>query len=182
MVPCTASVMNRRTRIPGQAAVGALGLALITVLLSLPTAASPSSFTAPELKLPGLRDEALVSVEEFRGKVVYLDFWASWCGPCRKSMPLYDEMYREIGTDRFEILAVNLDEDPRDALDFITQHPVSYPVLSDPSGAVAEAWGLKVMPTSFLLDPSGRVVKTYPGFEDSHMGEIRRDIDALLQP
>ena len=174
------TVMNRRKRTLEQVAPGLVMQALLTVLLSLPMAASSSSFTEPGLKLPGLQDEALVSVDDFRGKVVFLDFWASWCGPCRKSMPLYEAMYQEIGPDHFAIVAVNLDEEPMEAVDFIERHPVSYPVLTDPSGLTAEAWGLKVMPTSFLLDSSGRVVKVYPGFETSHMGDIRRDIDSLL--
>jgi len=176
----TTTVMNRRTRTLGRATIGLLGLTMIVAVFALPTTASSSSFTAPGLELPGLQDEALVSVEDFRGKVVYLDFWASWCAPCRRSMPLYEAMYREIGSDQFEIVAITLDEEPQQAVEFLARHPVSYPVLADPAGTSAEAWGLKAMPTSFLLDRSGRVVKVYPGFEDTHMGEIRRDIDLLL--
>lgn len=176
------NVKNRRTRKPGGAGSNPLGLALIMMMLSSATAASSGNFTTPGLELPGLQDGALVSVEDFRGKVVYLDFWASWCGPCRISMPLYEAMYQEIGNDEFEIVAVNLDEEPQDAVDFITRNPVSYPVLSDPAGVTAEAWELKAMPTSFLLDPAGQVVKVYAGFERSHIDEIRRDIDSLLEP
>jgi len=178
--PDTAKVIDREMSTPVQQVFRPLWLALIMVLFSAPAAASPESLMAPEFNLPGLQDENPVALEDFRGKVVYLDFWASWCGPCRKAMPLYEALYREIGPERFEILAINLDEERQDALNFITQHPVSYPVLTDPSGTVAEAWGLKVMPTSFLLDPSGRVVKAYPGFETSHLEQIRHDIDTLL--
>lgn len=156
-------------------------LAVGVVLSGAAAAASPGRVAAPGFELPGLRDEAPASLEDFLGKVVYLDFWASWCGPCRESMPLYEAMYRDIGPAHFEILAINLDEEMQDAVEFLARHPVSYRVLSDPAGATAEEWGLKVMPTSFLLDRSGRVVKSYAGFNTSHMGEIRRDIDSLLE-
>jgi len=158
----------------------AFSLTVALLLLGAPTAVWSTKSDAPGFELPGLQSGALVSLAEYRGKVVYLDFWASWCGPCRKSLPLYESMYREIGSEQFEILAINLDEEPQDAVEFIKQHPVSYPVLFDPSGATAEAWGLKAMPTSFLLDRSGQVVKAYPGFEPSHMREIHRDIQILL--
>lgn len=170
----------RQFRTPGWLRGRAFSLVAMLVLIVAPAAARSSNANAPEFELPGLQDGAPVSLAKFRGKVVYVDFWASWCGPCRKSLPLYESMYREIGPEHFEILAVNLDEEPQDAVEFITRHPVSYPVLTDPSGKVAEAWGLKAMPTSFLLDRSGQVIKAYPGFETSHMQEIRHDIQTLL--
>jgi len=169
-----------RAQVHGWATVGPPVLALCLALFSASLPATTDSATAPEFELFGLLGGPPVSLEDVRGKVVYLDFWASWCAPCREAMPLYESMYREIGSDRFEILAINLDEEPEDAVGFMARHPVSYPVLSDPSGATAAAWDIKVMPTSFLLDSSGRVVKAYPGFKASHMGEIRADIDALL--
>jgi len=157
-----------------------LGRIILFLLCSLPVTALPDAPDAPYLTLPELGGGGTVSLEQIRGKVVYVDFWASWCGPCRKSMPLYETLYRETGSEHFEILAVNLDEDPDDATKFLQQHPVSYLVLSDPAGTTAEAWGLKAMPTSFLLNTSGEVVKAYPGFESSHIEEIRNDIEALL--
>lgn len=160
---------------------GLVGRVILCLLCSLPVTASPEAWVVPHLRLPVLEGESTVSLEQLRGKVVYLDFWASWCGPCRESMPLYETMYREIGSEHFEILAVNLDEDPNDASKFLRQHPVSYTVLSDPTGTAAETWRLKAMPTSFLLNVSGEVVNAYPGFETSHLEDIRNDIEALLR-
>lgn len=137
--------------------------------------ASPENF-----RLPVLGGPSELGPEDVRGKVVYVDFWASWCGPCRKAIPLYEAMYQEIGTEHFEILAINVDENEQDAIDFLAQHPVTYPVLLDPKGTTAGSWGIIVMPTSFLLDREGRIVRQFPGFETSHFADIRHEIDSLL--
>lgn len=143
--------------------------------LAADAGAGPGGF-----RLPVLGGAAEVSLADVRGKVVYLDFWASWCGPCRKAIPLYETMYREIGTEHFEILAINLDENEQDALEFLEQRQITYPVLLDPAGATALDWGVRVMPTSFLLDREGRIVREFPGFETSHFAEIRHEIETLL--
>ena len=84
---------------------------------------------APDFSLPALETGGEISLEDFRGKVIYLDFWASWCGPCRKSLPLYEQMKKSFPPDRFEIIAINLDEDRNDAARFLEKHPVSYTML-----------------------------------------------------
>jgi thiol-disulfide isomerase/thioredoxin len=140
--------------------------------------------TKRDFRLPQLGGSATLELEDFRGKVVYLDFWASWCGPCRKSLPLYETLYQEMGGQsgdaQFAVVAINLDENEEDAVRFLQQHPTTYPVLLDPAGVTAIDWQVKVMPSSFLLDRSGTVVKEYAGFEQSHIEEIRHDIEAEL--
>jgi thiol-disulfide isomerase/thioredoxin len=141
--------------------------------------------TKRDFRLPQLGGSATLALEDFRGKVVYLDFWASWCGPCRKSLPLYETLYQEMGGQsgdaQFAVVAINLDENEEDAVRFLQQHPTTYPVLLDPAGVTAIDWQVKVMPSSFLLDRSGKVVKEYAGFEQSHIEEIRHDIEAELE-
>ena len=136
---------------------------------------------APELVLPLLNKGNEIRLSDFEGTVVYVDFWASWCGPCRKSLPLYEDLYQRLLTKQFQLLAVNLDEDTRDAIGFLNRHPVSYPVLVDPAGNSARTWSVLAMPSSYLIDFDGKLAHTYVGFESSHMERIEHDIKTLLE-
>jgi thiol-disulfide isomerase/thioredoxin len=137
---------------------------------------------APGFSLPDIHGGHTVSLAEFEGKVVYLDFWASWCGPCRKSLPLYEELNSRISGEKFAIIAVNLDEDPIDARRFLEAHPVTYTVVLDPAGKVAGQWRVPAMPSSYLIGPGQRVVRAWAGFKPSHLEEIEHEILAAIPP
>ena len=134
----------------------------------------------PSFALPELKTGRTVSLDGLRGRVVYVDFWASWCGPCRKSLPLYEKMQQELPADDFSVVAINLDENREDAEQFLARHPVSYTVLLDPAGKTAEEWRIKAMPSSFLLDAECRIVRSWAGFKHGHLEEIRDEIIGLL--
>ena len=136
---------------------------------------------APNFKLKNLETGKYESLKKYRGKVVYLDFWASWCGPCRQSLPLLNELRSELKRKGFEVLAVNLDEDTEDAKTFLKQFPVVYPVLLDPKGKVPQKYELPGMPTSFLLDKQGRVQKIHVGFKPKDMKGIRSEVISYLR-
>jgi thiol-disulfide isomerase/thioredoxin len=157
-----------------------ISLLLLWAGSSLQVMAAQPGESAPSLVLPLLGEDRQVSLSEYKGKIVYIDFWASWCGPCRQSLPLYEVLHKNLPADRFQILAVNLDENPGDAERFLTHHPVSYPVLLDPTGNSARAWSVPVMPSSFLVDADGNLTRIYVGFEASHIGNIEHDIKTLL--
>ena len=135
---------------------------------------------APGFVLPVLGSESTRSLSESHGKVRYLDFWASWCPPCLVSVPAIVALQEELGGERFEVIAINVDERPGDAMRFLERHPTNYDSLSDPQGETAEAYALLGMPTSFVLDPEGRVTLVHVGFRRGDMKAIRAHIVALL--
>ena len=156
-------------------------LLLLCIGLSLPALAAQPGDPAPALELPQLGGDKDIRLTDFEGKIVYVDFWASWCGPCRQSLPLYEALHKRLPADHFQILAVNLDEELKDAENFLKRHPVSYTVLADPAGNSASTWSVLAMPSSYLVDSHGRLAYIYIGFEASHIRKIEHDINTLLE-
>jgi thiol-disulfide isomerase/thioredoxin len=159
----------------------ALPLTVLLLASALPHAALPAEpRLAPAFDLPRLDGKGAIALQDLRGLIVYVDFWASWCGPCRQSLPLYEEMYQRLPPGRFRVVAINLDEYREDAEDFLRRYPVTYNIVHDPAGGSAQTWGIKAMPTSFLVDEGGRVVAEWIGFQPSHVQELENEIRALL--
>lgn len=127
-----------------------------------------------------LNTDQQISLGDYRGKVVLVDFWASWCPPCLLSLPAYDQMRQEIGTEEFEIIAVNVDENTEDGLQFLEDHPVSYPVLADPEGQIGIPYGIRTLPRSFLLDRDGQIIAIYKRFKAGDEIELKQKITELL--
>jgi thiol-disulfide isomerase/thioredoxin len=136
---------------------------------------------APLFSGVAVNTEQQVSLADYRGKVVFLDFWASWCAPCRASLPAYEQMRQEIGTEEFEIIAINVDEDTDDGLEFLAQHPVSYPVLADPKGKIGIPYGIRTLPRSFLLDRNGQIITSQKSFKAGDEIELKQEIMELLK-
>ena len=142
-------------------------------------AALQSGDAAPSFSAPTLQGRSL-SLESFRGKVVFLDFWASWCAPCATSLPLLDALRNEFGPDDFQVLAVNVDRDPDKATDFLTKRPVGYPSVSDPEGELPVRFGVQTMPTSFLIDREGVIRYVQRGFRKGDEDALRARIRELV--
>ena len=135
---------------------------------------------APAIDLPLLPGAARVSLQALRGKVVYLDFWASWCGPCRVSFPQLEQLRVELGSAGFEVLAINVDEDEADALQFLSEVPVSYLVVRDAQAETPKAYGILGMPTGYLIDRQGVVREIHQGFRKSDGAILRAAVIELL--
>ena len=118
----------------------------------------------------------LLSLEDFRGKVLYVDFWDSYCLPCRASFPKLNKLRQEFGQYGFEVLGISVDFDPKDALRFVREHNVEFPIVSDPSGFTAKVNGVEALPTGFLIGPEGIVLSTLNPFQTSKIYDIVRSV------
>ena len=136
--------------------------------------------TAPPVILPALSTDGDLSLQSLRGKVVYLDFWASWCGPCRVSFPLLEKLRDEMGPSGFEVFAISVDEVEAEARQFLTELPVSYPVVRDGTGATPQVFGILGMPTGYLIDREGVVREVHEGFRKSDIEKLRAAVIELL--
>ena len=134
--------------------------------------------SAPELSLPGLN--GAVDLASLKGKVVYLDFWASWCGPCKQSFPFMNELQSRFGADGFEVVAVNLDAKRGDADKFLAEVPARFTLAFDAKGETARQVGVKGMPTSVLIDADGKVLAVHQGFREQDRAELEARFVAAL--
>ena len=120
---------------------------------------------------------ALAPVE---GRVVWVDFWASWCVPCRRSFPWLNSMQRKYGPAGLQIIAVNLDKERELADGFLAEVPAEFALRFDPAAALAKEFGVQTMPSSFLIDANGTVLAKHFGFRTADTGDYERAIEAAL--
>jgi len=134
-------------------------------------------------KLPHIVNTKQVhtSLSDFNGKVVLLDFWASWCGPCRASFPWMNKVMNRYQDMGFEVVAINLDQDVKLATEFLNQVPANFTVLQDEMAVMPEAYGLIGMPSSYLIDKKGRLRAVHIGFHNSKVSDYENAIIELLQ-
>ena len=122
-----------------------------------------------------------VSLKDYRGKIVFLNFWATWCEPCRAEMPLMEKLYDEFKGKGFEILAVNVKDKREDALKFLKDQKISYSVGVDPKGEVAVLYGAWGMPATYLIDRKGIVLARMSGDADWYSPAARNLIKTLVE-
>lgn len=154
--------------------------AAMAMLMGANVYASEVGQPAPEFTLPTLAQDQPTSLKQFAGKVVYLDFWASWCAPCRTSFPLLNKLHQKLKAQGFEVVAVNEDEDKANAEKFLKEIPVEFTVLRDATGDWAAKYGAESMPTSFIIDKQGVVQVIHKGFQSSDIDELEHKITELL--
>lgn len=144
-------------------------LALLVLLLPI---AATQAIAAPA---------GALDLTAYRGKVVLVDFWASWCTPCARSFPWMAELLEKHGPDGLAIVAVNLDENPEDAARFLDGRRAPFDHVSDPAGDLARAFGVEAMPTAFLFDREGRPAFVHSGFHAEEQAVYEERVVALLE-
>jgi peroxiredoxin len=163
---------------PVLAALCALAFALA---MPLPVSAGgPAGPAAPDFTLHAA-DGRNVRLEELRGQVVLVNFWATWCGPCREEMPRLNQLYEKYRKSGFVLLGVNIDDNPATALATAGKLKVSFPILLDTDKRVSELYKLTDMPSTALIDRDGRLRFTHRGYRDGVEAEYDRQIRALLK-
>ena len=157
-------------------------LALLALCLAFPAHASaaPRLTTAPRFTLPALHGKA--SLDSLRGRVVLVDFWASWCEPCKRSFPWLAEMHHGYSGKGLTIVAINLDKDRALADAFLDRYPAPFTVAFDPTGATAETYKVAAMPTSFLIGRSGEILYSHAGFDPRKSAEYESRIREACGP
>ena len=160
-----------RRRALGVLAATAAGFASPLASAAVATQAAAPDFTLKSMNGPNLR------LAEQRGRVVMVNFWATWCGPCRQEMPQLDKLYQRYKASGFMLLGVNVDDDVRKAGDVAAKLGVTFPVLLDTDKAVSKLYDLSTMPSTVLIDRDGKVRYLHrgylAGYEDNYDKQIR---------
>ena len=138
-----------------------------------------SAAEAPDFVLPANTDT--VSLDKLRGKVVYVDFWASWCTPCRKSFPWMNEIQSKYKDKGLVVVAVNLDKNKDKANEFLNDFETNFVIAFDPEGKTAEHYKVMGMPSSYLVDRNGHLQLSHIGFRESDTDKLESNIRALLK-
>ena len=152
---------------------------VISLIFSTTILAENNTSQAPIFTLPGV-DNSQVNLADYRGKVVLVDFWASWCTPCIRSFPWMDEMVEKYGKQGFEVIAINMDQESVLAEKFLQRYPNKLTIAFDPQGVVAEQYQIMGLPNSFILNKKGEVVYKHIGFRLSELDKYEAEISSLL--
>ena len=153
---------------------------LIGLLLLSQLAFAADSTPAPDFTLKSTGGNNL-RLSEMRGQVVLVNFWASWCGPCRQEMPLLDELQSKYSKLGFTVLGVNVDKDPAKADKILKDIPVTFPVLYDSEGTVSKQYNVSAMPTTIIIDRDGNMRYSHKGFKPGYEEKYAANIKALIR-
>ena len=151
-----------------------------SLLLVWSASAGEIGGTAPNFSLQS-RDGDMVSLAELQGQVVMVNFWATWCGPCREEMPHLEALYQRYSDLGFTLLGVNVEQDSSGADEYLAETPVSFPILFDPGNDVSEMYDVIAMPSTVLVDRSGNMRFIHHGYQPGYESEYQAQIRALLR-
>lgn len=157
------------------------GKGTIQTRVNQETRESPQEgFLAPSFSLPKLNG-SVVNLIDYKGRVVLVNFWASWCGPCKMEIPSLNRLYQKRKSNGFEIVAISLDRTPASKLaTFVSEKQMDFPILLNPEGDVSERYSVRGIPSSFLLDKKGMIRWKVVGGVEWDREDVLSKIDQLL--
>ncbi len=153
---------------------------IVLVICSQSVFADHLTRVSSACELKTLDGKSAVDLQELKGKVVYMDFWASWCPPCVKSFPFLNQLEHEMKEQGVHVIGVNLDEQVKDAEDFLVKHPAHFSIVADPSKACAKVLEVMAMPTSYIIDKKGNIRHVHQGFRPGETEELRALLTQLV--
>ena len=161
--------------------VQALGILLAAILVAEVSSASAvgEGALAPEIALKDLSGK-LVRVADLKGHVVVVDFWASWCAPCREELPVLEGLYRKYRAKGLVVIGVGQDKEAANLAKFLRASPLTFPIVHDSAGAVADRYAPPKMPSSYVVDKKGLIRHVHAGFKASDKASLERELSALL--
>lgn len=148
------------------------------LLLSLCNNATYAQSTAPDFEVAS--QEGKLNLKQFRGQVLYLDFWASWCAPCKQSFPWLNQMQEKYRAQGLHIVAINVDKNAEDAQLFLQKTPAHFTIAFDPQGNSPAAYNIKGMPSSVLIDRDGQLLWKHAGFRSDDQAQLEQAIRSAL--
>ena len=150
------------------------------LVIALPAVAADPSGPAPQFAL-GAKGGSTINLGQYKGQVVMLNFWASWCGPCRQEMPLLEDIYKKYNKLGFTLVGVNVEPDSKAADDWLKATPVTFPVVYDKDSKVSRLYDVSGMPSTVIIDRKGNLRFLHHGYKPGDEGEYINSIRQLIR-
>lgn len=159
-----------------------IGVLFILCLILTPVFAHSAGVgeAAPAFSLKDMKGNT-VTLDSLKGKVVFLDFWGTWCSPCKEEFPELDALYGKYGKDGFEVVGISVDNSESNVAEFLKKRPVFFTILTNTSGDVSEAYGLPGMPTGYIIGRDGVIRHRHVGFSKAFLPVYEKEIVELLK-
>ena len=153
---------------------------LLALALPVGAIAGQVGTSAPDFSLTDLKGNA-VTLKQFKGKVVFLDFWAPWCDPCREEFPSLDALYKKYHNDGFEVIGIDIDDSEKLVAEFLHKIPVAFTILIDKKGISRRAYSFRMLPTAFIIGRDGVIRNVHIGFGKEFLQMYETEIAELLK-